>query len=175
MAKGNGSLSGSWRRGSLEEAVATVSRVASIIKINGGHASRESQVPPIEAGKLPPSIKKFAEKNGIHLESDKLYITTKGIEHSLRESKTAKGIAVTKEELVDFVRNRDKMAQYYDPRKGDFIFATDKAKFVVTPNYEIKINKQKTKVANYITATRINPQNIDEFQKMIKIRDAKQR
>lgn len=159
----------------IAKAQSEVIRIASIIEANGGHASRESQITPMNIGSIPSSIKKFAYENDINLESTDLYITTKGIEHSIRESKANKGISVTKEEIADFVASKHNMAQYYDPTKGDFIFASESAKFVVTPNYKLKIGDTKQKIVNYITATRINGNFSDNFGSYIKIKDAKQR
>lgn len=175
MAKGSGGTRYIGSRMTVAEAQREVIRIASIIEANGGHASRESQVKPMNIGSVPSSMSNFAKANDIHLESSDLYMTTKGIEHSIRESKSAKGLSVTKEEIADFVSNKHWMAQYYDPTKGDFIFATDKAKFVVTPNYKLRIGDTKQKVVNYITATRINGNHSDNFGGYIKIRDAKQR
>lgn len=77
-----------------------------------------------------------------------MYISTEGIEHSLGESKLSKNLSVSKEEIEDFIANKHRMVQYYNPRKEDFIFATEKAKFIVTPNYEMKINDTKLKLHN---------------------------
>ncbi len=174
MAKGSGGTRTVGTRTTIAEAQREVLRVASIIEANGGHSSREAQIKPLNIGELPKPMKDYAKRKGISLDSDRMYIDTKGIEHSIRESKVAKGLSVTKEEIADFVVNKRDMAQYYDPRKGDFIFATDKAKFVVTPNYKIKIDGKQEKVVNYITATRLNGDGND-FNYMIKIKDAKQR
>lgn len=174
MAKGSGNTRTFSTRTTIAEARREVLRVASLIEANGGHSSKEAQIKPLNIGDLPKPMKIYARNNGITLDSDKMYISTKGIEHSMRESKVGKNLSVTKEEIADFVENKHNMAQYYDPRKGDFIFASDIAKFVVTPNYKIKINENKTKVVNYITATRIDNKS-NAFQKMIKIKDAKQR
>ncbi|WP_302997821.1 hypothetical protein [Paramuribaculum intestinale] len=151
-----------------------VGKIADIIIQNGGHASKDAQMAPLNIGTAPQAIIDYAKRNKIALFSDEIYITTKGIEHAFRESKIAKGIAVSKDELLDFVKNRDSYAIYYDPGMGDFIFATTKAKFIVRPNYKLKINKTKIAVLNYITATRINTTPQNAFRYFIKIKDAKQ-
>ena len=158
----------------IAEAQAEVLRVASIIEANGGHANKESQIAPMNIGQLPSSIRNFAKENNIELDSNYLYFTTKGIEHSIRESKVEKGLSVTKEEIADFIANKHDMTQYYDPHKEDFIFATDKPKFIVTPNQSLKIEGKKTKVVNYITATRIKGNADDNFRTYIKIKEGKQ-
>lgn len=158
----------------IEACAKRVEEVANIIIKNGYHSSREAQMPPLNIGSVSSVITDYAEKNQIDLDSHDLYITTKGIEHTLRESKELKGIAVTVDELVDFVKNRNDYAIYYDPAMGDFIFATSKAKFIVRPNFKMKINKEKKSVFNYISATRISNSPEDAFRYFIKIKDAKQ-
>ena len=158
----------------LETSARRVEEVANIIIKNGYHSSREAQMPPLNIGRVPSAIIEYANKNKVNLDSNDLYITTKGIEHSLRESKVSKGIAVTVDELVDFVKNRNDYAIYYDPGMGDFIFATSKAKFIVRPNYKMKVNKEKVPTFNYISATRIIGRLSDNVGGCIKIKDAKQ-
>lgn len=158
----------------IEASAKRVEEIANIIIKNGYHSSREAQMPPLNIGAVPTIIIKYADKNKISLDSHDIYITTKGIEHTLRESKVSKGIAVTADELVDFVKNRNNYAIYYDPAMGDFIFATSKAKFIVRPNYKLKINKEKKSVFNYISATRIIGNLSDNVGGYIKIKDAKQ-
>lgn len=158
----------------IETSAKRVKEVANIIIKNGYHSSREAQMPPLNIGSVSSSITDYAEKNQIDLDSHDIYVTTKSIEHTFRESKVSKGIAVTVDELVDFVKNRNNYAIYYDPAMGDFIFATSKAKFIVRPNYKLKINKEKKSVFNYISATRIIGNLSDNVGGYIKTKDAKQ-
>lgn len=126
----------------IESAVKRVEEVANIIIKNGYHSSREAQMPPLNIGAVPSLIVEYATQNQISLGSSDLYITTKGIEHTIRESKVAKGINIAVSELIDFVKNRDSYTIYFDSAMGDFIFATSKAKFIVRPNYKMKIGKE---------------------------------
>lgn len=159
----------------IESAVKQVEEVANIIVKNGYHSSSEAQMPPLNIGAVPSLIVEYATQNQISLGSSDLYITTKGIEHTIRESKVAKGINIAVSELIDFVKNRDNYTIYFDSAMGDFIFATSKAKFIVRPNYKMKIGKEKRVVFNYISATRISNRPGDAFRYFIKIKDAKQR
>ncbi len=158
----------------LETSAKRVEEVANIIIKNGYHSSREAQMPPLNIGRIPSAIIEYANKNKVDLDPNDIYITTKGIEHTLRESKVSKGIAVTVDELVDFVKNRNDYAIYYDPAMSDFIFATSKAKFIVRSNYKMKVNKEKVSTLNYISATRIIGRLSDNVGGYIKIKDAKQ-
>lgn len=170
MAKASGGTRTYSSRMTIAEAQSEVIRIATIIQNNGGHSSAESQVSPMNIGSIPKSIKSYALRNNIKLGSDSMYMTTKGIEHSIREKKVERGAAVTKEEIADFIKNKSSMAQFYDKKKGDFVFATATAKFIVTPNYELKIDKKKTKVVNYITATKISGNWNDHFKEYDRIK-----
>lgn len=82
-----------------------------------------------------------------------MFITTKGITHAIRESKTIKNISVSIDELCNFVKEYEDYAIFYDSQKEDLIFANNTAKFIVSPNHVIK--KIKTPVFAFISATRI--------------------
>lgn len=175
LERGSGSENNNNQTDALDAYAKQVKEVANIIINNGYHSSREAQMPPLNIGRVPSAAIEYANKNKINLDSHDIYITTKGIEHTLRESKVSKGIAVTADELADFVKNRDDYAIYYDPAMGDFIFALSKAKFIVRPNYKMKVKKEKISAFGYITATRINNGPEDAFRYFINIKDAKQR
>ena len=59
------------------------------------------------------------------------------------------------------------MELYYD--KECFIYTNGISKFIVHPNYEIKISRRKVKVVNFITATKIKDPAEFTLPKYIKI------
>lgn len=71
----------------------------------------------------------------------------------MRDSKRAKGIAVSEKDLADFPKKRKKMDLYYDSIKRNFIYTDGKAKYVVHPNYRLTLPDGKSKVVNFITAS----------------------
>ena len=76
----------------------------------------------------------------------------KQLQHSMRASKGAKGLVVSAEELVRFPKSRFKMDLYYD---GEYFIYTDEvSKFIIHPNYKMKVNREQVKLVNFITATR---------------------
>lgn len=80
-------------------------------------------------------------------------MSAKQLQHSMRASKGAKGLVVTKEELVRFPKSRFKMDLYYD---GEcFIYTDEFSKFIIHPNYKMKVNRDHVKLVNFITATRV--------------------
>ena len=97
-------------------------------------------------------MSQFAVANGIVLGSDELYMSAKQLQHCMRASKIAKGLVVDAEELIAFPEKRFLMDLYYD---GEcFIYTDGLSKFIVHPNYKMKINREQVKLVNFITATR---------------------
>ena len=55
--------------------------------------------------------------------------------------------------MTNFPRNRFQMNLYYD---GEcFIYTDGLSKFIVHPNYKMKVSREMVKLVNFITATRI--------------------
>ena len=71
----------------------------------------------------------------------------------MRASKNAKGLVVSAQELIDFPKNRFSMDLYYD---GEcFIYTDSISKFIIHPNYKMKVNREIMKLVNFITATKV--------------------
>lgn len=111
-----------------------------------------SPVQPFAIGKVETRMMLFAQINGILLGSDDLYISAKQLRHCLRPSKVEKGLSVNDTELIDFPAKRFRMDLYYD---GEcFIYTDGLSKFIVHPNYKMKVNREEVKFVNFITVTR---------------------
>ena len=86
----------------------------------------------------------------------------------MRKSKKEKGLSVATEELIHFPRNRFAMDLYYD---GEcFIYTNGISKFIVHPNYEIRIGHDKRKLVNFITATRIKDKMEFNAKRYLKVK-----
>ena len=111
-----------------------------------------SSIQPFSVGKVEERMMFFAQKNAITLGSDELYMSAKQLQHSMRASKDAKGLVVSDSELVNFPRTRFSMDLYFD---GEcFIYTDGISKFIVHPNYKMKLSREIVKLVNFITATR---------------------
>ena len=111
-----------------------------------------SSIQPFDIGEVEGRMMQFAEANSITLGSDRLYISAKQLQHCMRASKYAKGLVVSPDELIRFPQERYQMDLYYD---GEcFIYTNSVSKFIVHPNYKIKVNREIVKLVNFITATR---------------------
>lgn len=90
--------------------------------------------------------------SAITLASDELYMSAKQLQHCMRASKATKGLVVTDSDLIAFPQNRFQMDLYYD---GEcFIYTDGQSKFIIHPNYKMKVNREEVKLVNFITATR---------------------
>ena len=117
------------------------------------HQKGYSSVQPFSICKTEERMIKFAHANGIVLASNELYMSAKQLQHSMRASKAAKGLVVEDADLIGFPKNRFQMDLYYD---GEcFIYTDGTSKFIVHPNYKIKISREQVAQVNFITATRI--------------------
>lgn len=115
-----------------------------------------SRITPFKIGSVEKRMADFARRNGIELGSRDVYMSSSAIAHATRDSKRAKGLSVPDEDLTAFPSRRKKMDLYYDTRTGNFTYTNGKSKYVVHPNYEIKMPGGRRKLVNFITASRIN-------------------
>lgn len=126
-----------------------------------------SAIQPFSIGDVEQRMILFAQKNNVTLACEQLYMSAKQLQHSMRASKGAKGLVVTKEELVRFPKSRFKMDLYYD---GEcFIYTDEVSKFIIHPNYKMKVNRDHVKLVNFITATRVKDPMEFTLPKYIKV------
>lgn len=112
-----------------------------------------SSVQPFSIGTIEQRMRQFANECHIELASDELYMSAKQLLHCMRSSKKAKGLVVSEAELIAFPRNRYAMELYYD---GEcFIYTDGVSKYIIHPNYRMKVSREVVKLVNFITATKI--------------------
>ncbi len=126
-----------------------------------------SSVQPFSIGKVEARMMKFAQTNAITLASDELYMSAKQLQHCMRASKATKGLVVADADLIGFPKNRFQMDLYYD---GEcFIYTDGQSKFIVHPNYQMKVSREVVKLVNFITATRRTDRKEFNGKRFIKI------
>lgn len=126
-----------------------------------------SSAQPFSIGKVEERMIQFTKSNNIVLGSDEIYMSVKQLQHSMRASKNAKGLVVSDAELIDFPKNRFQMDLYFD---GEcFIYTDGLSKFIVHPNYKMKVSREIVKLVNFITATRRTDKNEFNGRRYIKI------
>ena len=126
-----------------------------------------SSVQPFSIGKVEERMAQFAQANGVILASDELYMSAKQLQHCMRTSKGAKGLVVDDADLIGFPKNRFQMNLYYD---GEcFIYTDGNSKFIVHPNYQMKVSREVVKLVNFITATKRTDKKEFNGKRYIKI------
>ena len=128
----------------IEELISTI--------LSDIHQKGYSSVQPFSIGEVERRMMRFAQDNSIELGSNELYMSVKQLQHSMRDSKKAKGLVVADADLIGFPQNRFTMDLYYD---GEcFIYTDGQSKYIVHPNYKMKVSREEVKLVNFITATR---------------------
>jgi hypothetical protein len=126
-----------------------------------------SSVQPFSIGKVEERMTIFAQANGVVLASNELYMSAKQLQHCMRASKGAKGLVVDDADLIGFPKNRFQMDLYYD---GEcFIYTDGNSKFIVHPNYQMKVSREVVKLVNFITATKRTDKKEFNGKRYIKI------
>ena len=129
-----------------------------------------SAIQPFSIGDVEQRMVHFAQNNGIALACEQLYMSAKQLQHCMRASKGVKGLVVSAEELVRFPKSRFKMDLYYD---GEcFIYTDEVSKFIIHPNYKMKVNREQVKLVNFITATRRIDKKEFNGKRYVKIENA---
>lgn len=147
-----------------ERAGRKIMAVLADIRLNG-----HSRAAPFKIGSVEKRMSDFAERNGIELGSRDVYMTSESIAHATRDSKRKKDLAVSDSDLSSFPSKRTEMDLYYDTRNGNFIYTDGNTKYVVHPNYEMKISRKKKKVVNFVTASKVTDKkefNMKEYKKI---------
>lgn len=109
-----------------------------------------STAKPFSIGRVEKRMMEYASKNGIRLGSVDVYMSNKSIAHAMRDTKRRKGLAISESALISFPKSRRKMELFYD---GDsFIYTDRKTKYVIHPNYELKMKNGKVRKVAFITA-----------------------
>ena len=126
-----------------------------------------SSVQPFSIGKVEERMMVFAQANNVTLASDDLYMSAKQLQHSMRASKVSKGLVVADSDLINFPKSRFQMDLYYD---GEcFIYTDGASKFIVHPNYQMKVSREVVKLVNFITATKRTDKKEFNGKRYIKI------
>ena len=121
---------------------------------------------PFSIGSIGEDVKRFAKARGIVLASREIYVNARFLSHSQRESKGPK--RVTQKDIINFPVTKRKMDKFWDGEA--FVFTDYKKKFIVNPNYEIKINRKiKTKVCLVTAGTVTDPSEFTRLKKYEKI------
>lgn len=144
------------------EASRKIAKVLSDIRRQG-----YSRAMPFSIGKVERRMRDYAERNGITLGSNDVYMSSVSIAHAMRDTKERKGLTVTDSELISFPLRRRNMDLFYDG--NGFVYTDMKTKYVVHNNYKIKLNRNRQRTVMFVTAGKVTDPNEFYQQKYIKI------
>lgn len=151
-------------RGGAQSIEQKILNVISDIQRNGF-----STASPFSIGSVDSDLKAYADANGIELGSIQMYMSPKQIAHTMRDLHKDKGIDIPPETLAAFPGNRHSMNLYHDTERDNFVYFDGGVKYVVQPNYTLKLPSGKEKVVNFITAYRATSREFGK-RNYIKIR-----
>ena len=141
------------------------SRIEAVL--NDIHQKGGASIQPFSIGKVEMRMTQYAQANDITLASDDLYMSARQLQHCLRASKSVKGLFDDDADLINFPQNRFQMDLYYD---GEcFIYTDGSSKFIIHPNYQMKVSREIVKLVNFITATRRTDKKEFNGKRYIKI------
>lgn len=129
-------------------------------------------MPPFSIGKVVKRMEEYASKHGIDL-PDEIYMTAHGshsIAHAMRDEKANAGKTVDPLDLAKFARHRVNMDLYYDHKTKNFIYSDGRNKFILHPNETIKISGQKVKKVGFLTAQKLNTNEVFSGTRFNKIK-----
>lgn len=117
---------------------------------------------PFTVGKVEDRMRQYAKENGVKLSSRNIYMTSQQIAHATRETKKTAGKVVSRSAMMGFPKKMKGMKLYYDTKKGNFVYSDGRNKFIIHPNYQLKIRRNmKTKV-NFVTASKTDGREFNQ-------------
>lgn len=134
-----------------------IRKVLDDIKVLG-----HSKVSPFAVGRVEKRMADYARANGITLGSKSIYMGAKSLAHATRGLKVKRGIRVSDVDLVSFPQRKSSMSLYYDTTTKNFTYTNGSVKYVLHPNYKIKLKSGKTRVVNFITASKTDGKEFNQ-------------
>lgn len=126
-----------------------------------------SRRPAFAFGRVERRMSDHAAANGIALGSRSMYMSPKSLSHAKRGSKERAGIAVSLADIASFPKARRNMDLYFDGQS--YIYTDYKSKYIIHPNYELKIKRMKSRKVAFITAGKANEHEFNDRTKYQKI------
>lgn len=117
---------------------------------------------PFTIGKVEDRMRDYAKKHKIDLSSRSVYMTSSQIAHATRGTKKTAGKVVSRSDLMGFPRNMSGMKLYYDSKKKNFVYSDGRNKFIIHPNYKLKIRRNLTSKVNFVTASKTDGKEFNQ-------------
>ena len=120
---------------------------------HNGFSSR----PPFCIGGRDKRIVLFSVENGVKVAPGGLYTNAKALAHMTRAIKQKNGIAASNQAISYFPIRRKTMDLYFDKYANLFVYVDEssKTKYVVHPNYKLRIRKKNVCKQFFLTTSRL--------------------
>ena len=123
--------------------------------------------------RMPKDVKGFLKGEGITPESMDVTVSDRRIGHALRDSKKARGKAVSEKDLADALSNLDKCEVFYDRNHKNIWYVYNNGKelqkYVFGFDTSVKVDGVRFKINEMVTAGIIEPRDLTQ-RHMVKIR-----
>ena len=123
--------------------------------------------------RMPKDVRCFLKGEGITPESMDITVSDRRIGHALRDSKKARGKAVSEKDLADALSNLDKCEVFYDRSHKNIWYVYDNGKelqkYVFGFDTSVKVDGERFKINEMVTAGIIEPRDLTQ-RHMVKIR-----
>lgn len=126
---------------------------------------KKANIPPFSVGAVGRDVERFAKSHAITLGSKDIYISKKFFFHSQRGTKG--DLRVSMADLINFPKKKRYMAKFYDGEA--FIYTDFEVKFIIHPNYKLKMRNGHKMTVNLITAGKVTNKrefNIDRYERI---------
>lgn len=108
-----------------------------------------SKAAPFSIANVEDRMKSHADTNNVTIAGKEIYMSYSSLGHARRDSKVRDNIDVSINDLASFPSQMKDMDLYYDKSKKNYIYSNGRNKFVIDPNGEIKISREKTKKSSF--------------------------
>ena len=123
--------------------------------------------------RMPKDVRGFLRGEGITPESMDVSVSDRRIGHALRDSKKARGKAVSEKDLADALSNLDKCEVFYDRSHKNIWYVYNNGKelqkYVFGFDTSVKVDGERFKINEMVTAGIIEPRDLTQ-RHMVKIR-----
>lgn len=111
---------------------------------------------PFAVAKVEDVIKRHAAANDITIAGNVLCMSEDKLLHAVRTAKQNANKAVSEDDIANFPKNISRMDLYFDKAKNNYVYVQGFNKFVVEPNYKVKMSNGKIRSVLIITIDKVN-------------------
>lgn len=116
-----------------------------------------SRMPAFHIGRVEHVMSEHAKRDGLDMETRRIYMNGSTLSHARRDAKRAAGIDVSVDELAKFPKDRFKMKLLYDKNKRNYLYVSKTAKFIINTRGKMRLQNGRSHATIFITAEKRHP------------------